>query len=60
MTTIQRSLLLAAAMMLTAVAAIFDYVPAAFAEYAPLAWLVLLPWAIGPNRAAKCRAGEAQ
>ncbi|WP_114521305.1 hypothetical protein [Altererythrobacter sp. ZODW24] len=54
MTTIQRSLLIASAMLLTAVLAIFDIIPAAFAEHAPLFWLVFVPWTLAGQRSA-CR-----
>lgn len=58
MTTVQRSLVLAAAMLLTALAAIFDIIPAAFAEYAPLGLLVFLPWAISGERQCSLRKSE--
>ena len=43
----QKSLLLAAAMLLVALLSVFDVIPAAFAEFAPLALLVFLPWVLG-------------
>ncbi len=59
MTTIQRSLLLASAMLLTALLANIDIIPSAFAERAPFFWLVFLPWALADERR-KCWFGEAQ
>ncbi len=56
MTTIQRSLLIASAMLLTSVLAIFDIIPAAFAEYAPLFWLVFVPWTLAGEKS-KCPVG---
>jgi len=57
MKTAQKCLLLAAAMLLVATLAVYDIIPARFAEFAPLSLLVFLPWALGKGRA-QCRIGE--
>ena len=43
MTQIQKALLLATAMIGIAVLAVFDIIPEAYAQYAPIALLVLFP-----------------
>nr|WP_161593719.1 hypothetical protein [Parerythrobacter lutipelagi] len=50
MTTIQRSLILAAAMILVALAAVVGVLPETAAQYSPLAMMVFLPWALRGER----------
>lgn len=57
MTVIQRSLLLAAAMIAIALLAVFDLVSPSVAQFSPLALMMFLPWAIGANR--RCRVAKA-
>lgn len=47
MTQIQKALILAGAMIVVALLAVNDILPAAFAEYSPLGMLVFLPWVLG-------------
>lgn len=46
MTQIQKALILASAMLVVALLAVNDILPAAFAEYSPLGMLVFLPWVL--------------
>lgn len=57
MTTIQKSLLLASAMIGIALLAVFEVVPEEAAQFSPLALMVLLPWATGGSR--RCSAAKA-
>lgn len=57
MTTLQKSLLLASAMIGIALLAVFEVVPEGAAQFSPLALMVFLPWAIGGSR--RCSATKA-
>lgn len=46
MTQIQKALILASAMLVVALLAVNDLLPAAFAEYFPLGMLIFLPWVL--------------
>lgn len=56
MTVMQKSLLLASAMLGIALLAIFEVVSEEVARFSPLALMVFLPWAIGANR--RCPAAK--
>ena len=51
MKQIHKALLLASAMMIVALLAVFDMIPEAYAQYAPIAMLALFPTAwMGTSR----------
>lgn len=52
MTPIQKSLILAAAMLLLALASVLGWVPEEVAQFSPLGLLVFLPWAMGTKKPA--------
>ncbi len=57
MNPVLKSLLIAAAMLLTSVFADFDTSPAALAEAAPFLWLAFVPWALAGQRSGCALAG---
>lgn len=52
-----RALALATAMIGIALLAVFDVVPAEVAQYAPLALMVFVPWAVNDHRCRPAREG---
>jgi hypothetical protein len=56
MTPIQKSLLLASALIVIALLAVFDIIPQEVAQYAPLA---VVPFVLSQGRNGRCRPGAA-